>query len=211
MKKLILFAFIAILGTINAQVTFKPGMQAGINLAKISNTNLGQKTDFYIGVFGALKLSKFYTLQPELTYSRQGGKGIMETGFKEVYENGYYTQIPVEGNVDVSLQYISEVTMNKFNINRNIYLLVGPFVDIIVKNKIKAQNTNPGFSNISIDQDIDFGIVGGVGYSLPKGISFEARVKKGINNTILNNFGHLRNKSTNLVIQIGVTYTFGKK
>ncbi|MEZ0130174.1 hypothetical protein AB9T88_10605 [Flavobacterium sp. LBUM151] len=69
-----LLAFFAFAKT-QAQVTFRPGIQAGINISKITDSGLDSKTDFYIGAFGALKLSKFYTLQPEITYSKQGGKG----------------------------------------------------------------------------------------------------------------------------------------
>ena len=71
----------------NAQVTFKPGFRAGLNISHFSkgddsyyndgftsNRDFGSRTDFYVGFFGDLKLTKYYSLQPEINYSRQGSK-----------------------------------------------------------------------------------------------------------------------------------------
>lgn len=210
MRKIFIIAFFSFFGITQAQVSFKPGIQAGMNFSKLQNINLGTKTDFYVGAFGALRLSKFYTLQPELVYSRQGGKGKV-SGF-------YYAQVSPtvidavyeERDADISLQYISGVTINKFNINKSIYILVGPYFDILVGNNFKIDKKNDFKANISKGEDIDFGIIGGVGFSLPKGISFEGRIKKGTRDAIDDNSGSL-NVNTNLVFQLGATYTFGLK
>ena len=69
----------------NAQVSFKPGIRAGLNFSHFSKgddsyyndgftsrRDFGSRTDFYLGFFGDLKLTKYYSLQPEINYSRQG-------------------------------------------------------------------------------------------------------------------------------------------
>ncbi|MCV9929625.1 PorT family protein [Flavobacterium sp. LS1R49] len=205
-----LFTFIGI-NQAQAQVTFKPGIQAGINISKLTNSNLGNKTDFYIGGFGALKLSKFYTLQPELTYSRQGGKGNVSMGTTTIYDyttNSYTITNYEEANVNVSLQYISGITINKFNFTESFYVLVGPFCDILIADTFKVDPKDKE-RDFSKGDDIDLGIIGGLGYSLKNGVSFEARIKKGFTSTLTNYYAYSTN-NTNLVYQIGATYIFGK-
>ena len=207
---IIALLFLAI-GKTQAQVTFKPGIQAGVNIAKMTNTDLNSKTDFYIGGFGALKLGRIYTLQPELTYSRQGGKGTIAMGNTSTYNPATNSIITTEdsGTVDVSLQYLSAVTINKFNFSENFYALAGPFIDILIADDIKA-NPKAKDYNFNKGDDIDLGIIGGLGYGLKNGIAFEARVKKGLTNAFINYYDESRD-SNKLVFQFGIAYTFGKK
>ncbi|MEO8533861.1 MAG: outer membrane beta-barrel protein [Flavobacterium sp.] len=196
---------------LNEQVTFRPGIQAGINISKFTDSDLGNKTDFYIGGFGALKLSKFYTLQPELTYSRQGAKGNISMGSTSTYDqvSNSYNTIDEYGNVDASLQYISGITINKINFTESLYVLAGPFFDILIADDVKVDPKN-NEGNFNKGDDIDLGIIGGLGYSLKNGISFEGRVKKGFTNSFTNYYAD-SNDTGNLVFQFGATYTFGKK
>lgn len=195
---------------VKAQVTFKPGINAGINISTITNNDLDSKTDFYIGGFGALKLGKVYTLQPELTYSRQGAKGTANMGTFSTYDpqTNSYIITNESGNVNVSLQYISALTINKFNFTENFYVLVGPFADILIADKIKVNSQSSG-SNINKGEDIDLGIVAGLGYRFNNNIAFEARIKKGLTNAYIN-YADERGDGTNLVFQFGAAYTFGK-
>ncbi|AWK03713.1 hypothetical protein HYN56_05520 [Flavobacterium crocinum] len=192
-----------------AQVTFKPGIQAGVNISKITDSDLDSKTDFYIGGFGALKLGKVYTLQPEITYSRQGGKGSVEGFYFNTLPDGQSEMVTENRNLDISVQYLSFITMNKFNVSENIYFLAGPFIDFMVGDKFKYDKSNAFFAPISKGEDIDFGIIGGVGFSLPKGIALEARIKKGTRDAYDDVTGSA-NINTNMVYQIGAAYTFGK-
>lgn len=206
---IIALLFFAFLST-QAQVTFRPGINAGVNISKITDTDLGNKTDFYIGAFGALKLGKVYTLQPELTYSRQGGKGNASMGTTSTYipETNSYVTTYDSGNVNASLQYISALTINKFNFTESIYALAGPFADILIADDIKVDPKNKEH-NFNKGDDIDLGIIAGLGYSLKNGIAFEARVKKGFTNAFINYYDE-SGDSNNLVFQFGAAYTFGK-
>ena len=203
---LVFFAFVST----QAQVTFRPGINAGVNISKITDTDLGNKTDFYIGAFGALKLGRVYTLQPELTYSRQGGKGNANMGATSTYipETNSYVTTYDSGTVNASLQYISALTINKFNFTEDFYALAGPFADILIADDIKVDPKNKEY-NFNKGDDIDLGIIAGLGYSLKNGIAFEARVKKGFTNAFINYYDE-SGDSNNLVFQFGAAYTFGK-
>lgn len=199
MKKTLLFAFLMLAAiSAEAQVTFKPGLRAGVNFSQITNTDLGNKTDFYVGAFGALKLSRFYTLQPEINYSRQGGKGNII-----VYDG---LQNAESRNVDISLNYISLSAMNKFTFSDEFNLHVGPTFDIITNSK----------NNYSTE--VDMCIAAGIGYTLPMGLTIEARVKKGIIDVVDSYYtGNYYNSlsdygsTTNLVFSVGLSYSFEVK
>lgn len=196
MKKVLLVSllFFAV-AAVQAQVTFKPGIRAGVNLSQITNTDLDSKTDFYVGGFAALKLSKFYTLQPEINYSRQGAEGDVR-----VYDNntGDYTN----KNIDVKLQYLSFCALSKFTFNDSFNVHVGPTFDIITNSDRNTYN------------DVDLGVTLGLGYTLPFGLGIEARVKKGIVEAVdtydysNNDYYYDGNTGTNLVFSLGLSYSF---
>ena len=91
MKTKIFALLILISGFLSAQVTFNPGIRAGINFANLTNrsnetfylhedenpekvihTSLKTVTDFYFGLQGNIRFTERYALQPEVNYSRQG-------------------------------------------------------------------------------------------------------------------------------------------
>ncbi|MFD2602212.1 outer membrane beta-barrel protein [Flavobacterium suzhouense] len=196
MKKLLLFSMLVFAAfAAEAQVTFKPGLRAGVNFSRITDTNLDGKTDFYVGGFGALKLSRFYTLQPEITYSRQGAKGDALV-YNDI-DGSYSPQ-----NVDISIQYISLSALSKFTFNDRFNVHVGPTFDIVANSGRYVYN------------DVDLGITAGIGYTLPMGLTIEARVKKGIIEPVdsyyfQDNYNYNDDLyATNIVFSVGVSYSF---
>ena len=127
MKKVIMATLCCIgFATSQAQVTVKPGVRAGLNVSSLTNSNADSKADFYVGGQVGIQFSKFYTLQPELTYSRQGAT---IDGYEE-----YDIALPSPNNrvnrdYDVELQYISLAVANKFKIIDGFHALVGPSLD----------------------------------------------------------------------------------
>jgi hypothetical protein len=217
MKKGITIVFMAILGIthLQAQVTFRPGIQVGLNLSNIQNTNLKIRSDYYAGIFGAIKLSKFYTLQPELTYTRQGAKGISTRVVSTTSNSsGIIYQETKQENVDVSLQYISSLVVNKFTVYKNGYILIGPAIDFVVGDEITTDGKVLS-ENISKGQDIDIAIVLGLGYKMDNGISFEGRFKRGNTDAISYNYSYISDgfnlTRKNIVFQLGISYTFNNK
>jgi len=212
MKKIFL-AFAAIFSVLaSAQVTFRPVIRLGANFSHFTSgdyrtiqlnnqvitarNEFDSRTDFYFGVAGALKLSKVYTLQPELDYSRQGGKLIPAPSQSGFYDNNgypvnlsnssYYTYVP---NNDFKVSYFGVQLINKFNVKKfNIHL--GPGVDFRTD------------SNFNLKSDIDLTFIGGMGFEIIENLGVEARIKKGILSVAYINGDY----PTNVVFSLGATY-----
>ena len=136
MKKTIyLFAiFFGCITISNAQVTFKPGFRGGLNFSHFSNgddsyyedgyTNdrdFSSQTNFYVGFFGDLKLTKFYSLQPEVNYTRQGSQYKFNDGNNDVVR-------------DLEVSYLAFGVANKFTFNQfNVH--AGPTIEFLTDEK----------------------------------------------------------------------------
>lgn len=234
MKKII-FAALVVFGfaQAQAQVTFRPGVRAGVNFSHFTegdyydnegvyDSDSGQffpdrpaefssKTDFYAGLYGALKLTKYYTLQPEVTYSRQGSKVEWSR-----YNDAANTYITYDEQIDVS--YISVAIINKFTFSDKFNVHIGPTFDVNVD---KSRNNfdmngpyndpyNPyyyGYGDYDTESDIDLAFVLGAGFNVTKNLGIEARVKKGIIPVL----DFWDDNHTNVVFSAGLTYTFELK
>lgn len=201
MKKILVLAVLVLgFATASAQVSFKPGIRGGVNFShftkgdKYTETyydnnsgnyisieqedNFKSKTDFYLGFFGALKLSNFYTLQPEVDYSRQGATYEFRDSNNRLQKE------------DLDVSYLSVAIANKFTFNKfNFH--VGPTIDFLVED------------NFETDNEIDFAFFLGAGYNFTDNLGIEARIKKGIIPVVDYNNTH-----TNVVFSVGATYTF---
>ena len=211
MKKLFIIALIAVLGTVQAQVTFKPGIRAGLNFAHFTkgdgnngyyngydpienNTttiDYKSKTDFNVGFYGALHLTKYYTLQPEVNYSRQGSTIESKSGNQS-------------GKLKVDFNYLTVGIINKFTFTDKFNFHLGPTIDFIVDHKI---------TSYFVDSEVDLAFTAGFGYNFTKNFGIEGRVKKGII-PAFNNYNYYSSSDgnhTNVVFQLGGTYTFDLK
>lgn len=169
-KTLFLLAFI-VSGLSFAQVTFNPGIRAGANFSHFTNKDqwysywddysygneakmdFKTKTDFYLGLFGNIRFAKFYALQPEINYSRQGAK--LDTNI-----NNWNGQT-------ITASYLVFQLVNKFYFNRfNVHF--GPTLEFLVEQK-----------NFDAENEIDLGITAGLGFDITDNFGIEARVKKG--------------------------------
>jgi len=166
---IILFIFFGITQT-QAQVSFRPGLRGGANFShftkgsdyyydpynptntNISNIDYTTKTDFYIGFYGALKLSKYYTLQPEIDYTAQGSNYRDSTN----------------RSIDLDIDYLSFEVLNKFTFSDKFNVHFGPTLDFVVN------------KNFNADANVDMAFVLGMGINFTPNFGIEARVKKGI-------------------------------
>ena len=193
MKKIILsLALIIASTTMFSQVTFKPGVRLGANIASISNTNTDGRIGLSAGIFGELKLGEVYALQPEIIYNQQGAK-------------------------NVELDYISIRVTSKFYFLKDkmpIYALISPGFDIEIGGNVDTYSSSTG-AGVNLESDISFS--GGLGYDFPFGLGVEARFKKGIvglgdNFNNYDEFGNYQSNSgsgqSNTVIQIAAVYKF---
>lgn len=176
--------------------SLSPGIRAGINVATLSNVNADYRTDFYVGGILGFNLTERYTLQPEITYSRQGGNNV------EMVEEGSTST----GNI--SLEYLSIGVANKLHFAGGFHALLAPSIDV------KIGKNFPLISFADDDNEgIDLGLSLGLGYTLPMGLTVEGRFKTGLLNALNNNyflglFESNNDVSLNRVFQIGVAYTF---
>ncbi len=197
-KTLLFLASCLFTASITAQLKVKPGVRTGFNLANISNTSFDTRVGPYLGVYADIRFSSFYAMQPEITYSNQGGKSnISSVG-------------------DLKIDYISIGLANKFYIipNQGLHLIVGPSFDIDFENNfISLVNGNSDSEVLPFD----LSIFGGIGYEFDFGLTLEARYKQGLldidwfnsdfNNGIYDGDGN----TLNVVFQIGAAYKFDFK
>lgn len=182
MKKIYFLLFALISGFSFAQVTFSLGVRGGANFSHFTQGNgveryliydenthsydeikgsykFKNRTDFYIGFFGNIRLAKFYALQPEFNYSRQGAK-VESIGRNDKDE--------------YKISYFGTQLVNKFYY-KNFNVLIGPTIDVVVE-----KNFDPSYN-------LDLGITAGTGYDITKNFGVEARIKHGFLHTV-NNF-----------------------
>ncbi len=188
----IVIAFFFVLYS-QAQVEIKPGIKAGVNFANLTNTNdagINNKglTSLHIGGTLSFKFAKFYTLQPELLFSKQGSE---------------LSAITFNDKVNVELNYLSIPVNNKFYISDSgLNFQIAPVLDILLNSK-----------NIESPEGFDIGIIGAIGYELKNGVSFSVGYKQGLADIFGRNVNN--NQSTNIddlvlnkVIQLSAAYQF---
>ncbi|KAF2514023.1 PorT family protein [Flavobacterium zhairuonense] len=191
--------FFIVLQLAHAQVSFNPGLRGGLSLSTISETKSTYKTDFYVGAFGEINITKKYALQPEITYSRQGSDNV-----------GYYFDNAEPKTVkfrDLQLGYLSFTLLNKFTFGPGIQIQFGPAVDVLVNDNLDK-----------VEMYNDLSLISGIAYRLPSGLTFEARLKKGVLDVFDSSYYNDKNDyylfgsyNTNVNIQLGISYAFGGK
>lgn len=192
MKKHILFIlFIGGISLLQAQV--RPGFKIGLNNSTLSNTILENKQDIYVGALVSIPLADFYTLQPELVYSRQGGvSNSAEFG-------------------DININYISVTAANKFYVSpkQGFHFVIGLGLDLNIGSDFNILfGSNSDDFNIS---PVDLSFSGGIGYDFGFGLSIEARYKQGAISTDFfgsRDFFEEDGSQLNEVFQIGLAYKF---
>lgn len=212
MKKVIMATLCCIsFASSYSQITVKPGVRAGLNISSLTNYNADSKADFYVGGQVGIQFTKFYTLQPELTYSRQGAT------VNDYYD--FYTALPPEfdpnfsprrSKYDIELQYLSLSVANKFKIIEGFHALVGPSLDFKIGDNLDYNDDLIGF---------DLGVFLGLGYTFSNGFGVEARFKQGLIDIFGNDYDYyhdndyyyddyIDNVKLNQVFQIGASYSF---
>ncbi len=212
MKKLLAIGMLFISITIFSQKV-QPGVRIGTNISKIYGIKGNVRTNFYVGGTLSLNLGRFYTLQPEVGYSSQGGSNVYKR--KKVYNDDDTYQYE-ESYRDVNLQYLSLGLASKFYITpyRNLALILAPSFDIIVgDNYEKAIIGNNGYiyqdTNNNEITDADLALSLGLEYELPFGLGIEARYKHGLVNVLTEGIPFFSDKdSKNRLLQLGLTYKF---
>lgn len=224
MKKLMLFAAVAVFGLFNMQSQeVKFGVKAGVNFANV-NGNIGvyginftdakSKVGFHVGGLAEIMLSEKFAIQPELLFSNQGFKSTQPSEIDE--RNKEY---------NISLNYINLPIMAKFFPIENLSIEAGPQVGFLISAKDEANDEynafNPGdpdnVKSKELYKNLDFGMNIGAGYKMDNGIYFQARYNIGLTKVdnedyykdeFGSDFGFLSFSRKNRVVQLSVGYMF---
>lgn len=191
MKKLILsvaFAAMALGGFAQEY-----GAKAGLVLANITNdTELNMKPSFYLGGFYTFKINDFWSVQPELIYSRQGG--MNNEGGSKFYVQLHYLNIPILAKIDLI---------------DNLTLEIGPQIGFLLsgrwREKVDGSTSSGTLSSIGAKTHaVDVSAAMGLTYRFTYHVEASARYNLGLTNIFKDN----PNNSKNSVLQIGVGYRF---
>lgn len=197
MKKLIFaFPLFLLFSFSYAQVELWLGPKAGINIANVSDMDGKSLTGANFGLAFAVKFSERYALQPEIGFSMQGSKEVFKS------------------NEDMKLNYFSFGIINKLYLVEGFHILAGPEFNFKVNDTFSDWDAddyydeNGNYLGDSDTQPFDFALVGGLGYDLPMGLSFEARYKQGLQD--VNDFFNVDDGKSRLnqVFQFGIAYKF---
>lgn len=196
MKKIFTaITLVLLFGVSNAQVELWLGPKAGVNVASVSDMDGKSLVGAYAGAAFAIKFSERYALQPELGFSMQGAS--------EIYNSGE----------DLKLNYFTVGVINKLYLVDGFHILAGPEFNFKVNDTFSDSydiyDEDGNWLGDNDAQPFDFAIVGGLGYDLPLGLTFEARYKQGLQDVM--DFINLSDDSKsrlNQVFQIGISYKF---
>ncbi|MCS4239325.1 hypothetical protein M2306_002987 [Myroides gitamensis] len=180
---------------------FTLGVRGGISLSTLTSIESDYKTDFYIGVQLPIHLSRFYSLQPELNYTRQGAKNANFYGGETFSWSNSHTKNA--GTTTVDLSYIDVNVINKFRFKK-FNLHIGPGLAFLLEGS-KYTDTN-----------VDLTLNLGAGYKVTERLEIEARWRTGLL-SIVDDYGYWNQNNyykrqgddvLNSTFQIGATFTF---
>jgi len=200
-------------GTAHAQL----GIRVGANTASVSaktqelqEVEAHNRAGYQLGVFYEKKLTKRWSLAPEVQFSNQRmNMHIVESG---VADGGY------DANYRLRLRYLNVPIMARATFGR-FYLEAGPQVGFLLDAKEKGTNTYGSFlgsysttyNRYATDnyRRVDLGIAAGVGVKLPAGFGLGVRgytglrsITGGKDTQYANYTGTLKNQ----VVQASLTY-----
>lgn len=222
MKRIPFFAMALCAGiAVNAQdapqlrtpMEVKPrfGITAGVNLARLetkddasaASSNVNSKTSYHAGVFYDIPVNAAFHIKPALVYSNQGTKTSAMSS----------TNPGLAGITEIDLHYISVPVMFKFQTPGGFAVEAGPqFSYLSSANGDKGSGTSVNLKDGEFVKDVDFALVGGVGYTTRVGLGLHAKYNYGFTNVWNNEKSPVLAAgmdARNRVVQIGLHYAFG--
>ena len=188
MKKTILLSFAIIaVNFVNAQsVHF--GIKGGLNFSNLKGSldAADYKVGFHAGVLTHIHISKEFALQPELTYSNQGGE--------QTYNNT---------DIKHNLNYVNIPVLAQYMFGKGFRLETGPQLGFLTGAKQKANNSETNTKGFY--KSTDFSWAFGIGYVGRSRVGVDARWLVGANDI---NKVSTRPATFNNNFQVGLFYQF---
>ena len=163
--------------------TVQLGLKAGVNFSALDNAGQlsDHRTGYYAGALAHIHLSRHFALQPEASYSVQGGE------YGTVTEN--------------KLHYINVPVLAQYMIANGLRLQTGPQLGFLTSAKNESVNEEVTIKPSMKDTDVSWSF--GASYVSPVGLGVDARYNTGLTNISKNN-SELKNR----VWQVGLFYQF---
>ena len=187
MKKniLLILSVLSITTTTYCQTSF--GIKGGINYANLGGAAAGVKSKitFHAGLFGIIKPSDRFGIQPEIVFSRQGAAMALDPDVKINYD---YVNIPLMLNY-----YPTEI----------FYVQAGPQLGLVVSGKITNGKDSEDVTDQLNSTDLALGI--GFGFDL-RFATIGLRYNGGLSSTT--DGGNDGEKFINEVLQLSIGLKF---
>lgn len=165
------------------------GIKGGVNLYNIHNDNdtkYDSKVGYNFGLLGHIHLNKSFAIQPELVYSVQGAKYMVNNA-----------------TTNYNLNYINVPVLIQYMFDNGLRLQAGPQLGLLISAKSKTSSTT--IDNKENVKPIDLALSIGAGYIFPPtGLGIDLRYNHGLSN--INDIGAVT--STNRGLQLGLFYIF---
>lgn len=188
------------------------GIEAGVNLANLeikddatanAGTNFNSKTSYHAGVFYDIPVTAAFHIKPALLYSNQGTKSSAMVSSNPT----------LAGITEIDLHYISLPVMFKYKTPAGFAIEAGPQISYLSSaNGDKNTGSEVDLKDGEFVKDIDFAVVGGVGYTSRIGLGLHAKYSYGFTNVWNNEKSPVVASgmdARNRVVQIGLHYAFG--
>ena len=171
-------------------------------------SNVNAQVTIKPGVKGGLNFSNITNSDLDTKTGFYVG-GLVAFKFAERYTLQPEVVYSRQGAEDIELDFISLGIINKFDIVEGFHAVVGPTLDFKVGDNLTYNDDLIGF---------DFGLTGGLGYSMPNGLTFEARFKQGFVDIFGGEYSEDSDGNVdvdqiylNQLFQLGISYTFDVK
>ena len=188
MKKNVLPFLLCCLIAYNSQAQkWTPGIKGGLNIADVSGFNGDNRLSGHIGLFFHGRINHQWSIQPEILYSGQGQRYLVEPF----------------GTTTLALSYIQIPLMFQYYPAKQFYLEFGPQLGFLLSANVKDDNHKTEVDDWFRKVDAAIGL--GAGIQATRMLGFYARYNIGIadiskdENRLLNNRDHY-----NRVGEIGI-------
>jgi len=163
------------------------GIKGGLTLSNEINRFEYYFPSFYAGGFAELKFSNHWGVQSELQYSQSGE---YNTGHKGAFTKRKY-------------DYLNIPLMVKYYIIPNLYVEMGPEINILLKATMENNNEKADYTPYYRHTNLSAGA--GIGYKLPFGLGISTRYMFSVSDKSQSGSFYPCN------LQVGLNYTFKKK
>ncbi|QIL76513.1 porin family protein [Hymenobacter sp. HDW8] len=197
------------------------GLRAGVNVADWSGDAVQSVLDvaeltngavtremrpgFHAGLYATLPLGARFAIEPGLVYSEKGTQLAGRVPLER------FDFLNARVTATSRMAYIDVPVLAKAYLTRGFYIYAGPQASYLVSNKVRVEAGALGFSAFKQDYDVrnqfrelDFGVVGGLGYQFDSGLGLSAGYDYGLTSLDKND----RFDAQNRVIKASVNFSF---